>query len=90
MSINKKGYWFNFLQLVFAVFLIFFCAVTLGEPAAEIVLKMNDRSIYKTYFEQVVFWVSAIIITGIWCMIWIWFKKSEKVCVDYWHSKSRK
>lgn len=67
---------------------MFFFAVVLGEPTAEIILKMNDKNVTKTVVEQAVFWIGAVISTGVWCLLWVWFKKSEKVCVDYWQNQS--
>lgn len=72
-----------------SVFTMFFFAVVLGEPTAEIILKMNDKNVGKTAVEQAVFWVGALTFTGIWCLLWLWFKKSEKVCVDYWLSQKK-
>lgn len=66
-----------------------FFAVTLGEPTAKIVMEMKDKDIDPTVFEQAVFWAGSFIFTVVWCLTWVWFKKSEKVCVDYWLSQQK-
>lgn len=79
---SKRDFWIKFLQLTASVFIMFFFAVTLGESTAGIILKMNDKAFDKTILDHAVFWTGAFVSTGIWGLLWLWFKKSEKVCVD--------
>jgi hypothetical protein len=67
-----------------AAFLMFVFAATFGENTVNLILVMNDESVDKTWLEYLVFWVGAAVFTAVWCLCWVWFKKAEKICVDYW------
>lgn len=90
MDLSKKSYMSNFFQLMGAIFLMFFIAAILGKPTVDLVVKMNDKNLETTIVEQIFFWGGACIFTGTWALIWVWFKKSEKVCVEYWLNKPAK
>lgn len=74
---------FAFLSLMASAFLIYFFALGMSEPTATIVKYMNDAHKSKTCGEWAVFIVGALLFTGIWCGLWVWFKRSEKICVDH-------
>jgi ABC-type polysaccharide/polyol phosphate export permease len=82
MTQESKQFAWHFIQLMFAVFLLFFLTVGLGKATADLVVYMNDAKVSKPVSEWVVFWVSAPLATAFWCLLWIWFKKSEKQCIE--------
>lgn len=67
---------------MFTVFLLFFLTVGLGKAASDLLIYMNDAKVSKPISEWVIFGVSAPLATAIWCLLWIWFKKSEKHCIE--------
>ena len=82
MTQDSKRFAGYFIQLVFAVFLLFFVTVGLGKASADLLVYMNDAKVSKSISEWVVFGVGAPLATAIWCLLWIWFKKSEKNCIE--------
>jgi len=83
MSIESKRFAWHFLQLMFAVFILFFLTVGLGKASAELVVYMNDAKVEKTITEWLIFGIGTPIATAVWCVVWIWFKKSEKHCIEF-------
>jgi len=83
----KKEYYSNFAQLMGSTFLMFVFAATLGESTINLIVVMNDADVEKSLTEHAIFWVGAAFFTSIWCLTWVWFKKAEKICVDYWLSR---
>ena len=78
MSTDSKHFAWHFLQLMLAVFLLFFLTVGLGKASGELVLYMNNAKIQKSVSEWLIFGIGAPVATATWCVVWIWFKKSEK------------
>jgi Mg2+/citrate symporter len=89
MVISKKEYLMNFIQIMAAVFLIFIFAALLGDSTISAINTFNDKNIEKSVTDHLVFWVLAILFTAIWSAVWVWFKKAEKVCIEYWLSKRK-
>lgn len=71
-----------FIQMMFTVFILFFLTVELGKVSADLLTYMNDTKISKPISRWVLFAVGAPLATAIWCMFWIWFKISEKKCIE--------
>ncbi len=65
-----------------SAFLLFFLTVGLAKPAAELFVYMNDKNVTKPIAEWVIFSITAPIATAAWCLLWVWFKKSEKHCIE--------
>ncbi len=80
---NLKTFFLYFLQLMISAFLLFFLTVGLAKPAAaELLVYMNDKNVTKPIAEWVIFYITAPIATAVWCLLWVWFKKSEKYCIE--------
>lgn len=82
MSNTSKSFAWYFSQLMCAVFILFFLTVGMGTASADVLIYMNDNSISKPLWQWAVFLVGAPISTAVWCLLWIWFKKSEKLCIE--------
>lgn len=89
MTQDSKQFAWHFIQLMFAVFLLFFLTVGLGKASADLMVYMNDAKVSKTILEWVVFGIGAPLATAFWCLLWIWFKKSEKHCTESLTSSKR-
>ena len=82
MAQDSKLFTWHFIQMMFAVFLLFFLTVGLGKASADLVVYMNNAKVSKPISEWVVFGLGAPLATAFWCLLWIWFKKSEKHCIE--------
>lgn len=82
MTDIKKEFAWQFIQLMGSVFLIFFLTVGIGKETAEALRYMNDPETVKSTISWIIFWVFGPICLALWCFLWIWFKKSEKKCLD--------
>ena len=82
MTQDSKRFAWHFAQLMFAVFLLFFLTIGLGKASADLVVYMNNSKVSKSISEWVFFGIGAPIATAAWCLLWIWFKNSEKHCIE--------
>lgn len=80
----------QFIQLMGSVFLIFFLTVGIGNETAEALKYMNNPETIKTTKTWAIFWISGPILLALWCLLWIWFKKSEKQCLDLFMTLTKK
>lgn len=83
MNKQKRVFALNFAQLMFSVFVLFFLSVGLGKASADLITYMNNPAIEKKTVEWVWFFIGAPIATAVWSIFWLWFKKSEKNCIDW-------
>ena len=72
------------LKLMAPVFIMFVVTALLGEATVKTVLQYNDSSVKKTAVDHFLFWVVALVGTGLWSFLWVWFKASEKNCIKHW------
>lgn len=82
MKPKIKNFAWHFAQLIFTTFLLFFLTVGLGKASADLVIYINDAKTHKSVGQWVIFAIGAPTATAIWCIIWLWFKKSEKHCIE--------
>lgn len=62
---------------------MYFLTLGLSIPTAKLVVYMNDAHKAKSLVEWAAFLIIALISSAAWCALWVWFKRSEKVCVDH-------
>ena len=79
---DSKRFAWHFIQLMFAAFLLFFLTAMMGKASVDLVVYMNDPKVSKQISEWVVFGVGAPLATALWGLLWIWFKISEKYCIE--------
>lgn len=89
MDGSRKRFLISFLSLMASLFLMFIAAVILGEPAASFVVSYNDPSVVKSVLDHTWFWLGVFVCTFYYAMLWVWFKKSEKACVEYKHEREK-
>jgi hypothetical protein len=82
MKPENKNFAWHFFQLMFAVFVLFFLTIGLGKASADLVVYMNDPKTQKSTAEWAIFAIGAPVATAIWCILWLWFKKAEKHCIE--------
>ncbi len=90
MNTLKKEFLWQFVQLMLSVFLIFFLSVGIGKETAELIRYMNNPEAIKPAKVWIIFWILGPICLGFWCFLWIWFKKSEKKCLDLFITLTKK
>lgn len=87
---NKRRFTTNFLVLTGSMFVLYFLAVGLAEPAGQMLRYMNDATKTHPPVEWAVLIPSAIFGAVMWCGLWIAAKRAEKICVDELNTKQRK
>ena len=85
MKKQKRVFALHFVQLMFSVFVLFFLSVGLGKESADLITYMNNSTTTKKTVEWVWFLIGAPIATAVWCVFWLWFKSSEKKCIDWFN-----
>ena len=75
--------YFAFLSLMLSTLFMYFLALGMSVPTANLVVYMNDAHKAKSLIEWVAFVFIGVISSAVWCALWVWFKRSEKVCVDH-------
>jgi hypothetical protein len=76
-----NGLW-CFVQLMFAAFCLYFLAVGLAEPTGELLRYFNDRNNDIPATGWAVFVPGVVIGAVLWSALWVWFKASEKCCIE--------
>lgn len=79
---DKKRFTMNFLALMASMFVLFFMAVGLAEPAGQMLKYMNDATKAHPPVEWAVFIPWAILGTAMWCALWLAARRAEKICID--------
>lgn len=79
---ERKRFMGHFAMLMFTAFVLFFITVGIGKVSADFLIYMNDQKSQKSTVEWMIFAIGAPIATAVWCIIWLWFKKSEKQCIE--------
>jgi len=86
---DKKRFTKNFLVLMGSMFVLFFMAAGLADPAGQMLKYMNDATNAHPPVEWAVFIPWAIVGTAMWCAFWLAAKRAEKICVDELSKKQR-
>ena len=81
-TLKRKTFLSNLLQLAFVLFIMFFLTTGLYEISKDIILEMNTQKNHSTW-EWVQFIFFATLFSIVWATLWLWFKKTEKICLDY-------
>lgn len=84
---NKQFAW-QFVQLCTSAFILFVLSAMLGTSFVGLVRHMNDSATTKSLAEWLAFWIGAPLTTALWATVWIWFKKSEKRCLELYQNRS--
>lgn len=70
-----------FFQLMLSGAGLFVLSVGLAQPFAGMVVHMNAPD-FKPLSEWGVFSGLSLLCGALWCACWVWFKRSEKRCVE--------
>lgn len=79
---------FDFLLLGFLIFAMFTLGVFSSNAVIDILTYMNNPQELKTNSDWLVFGISSIIATYFWTALWLWFKTTEKRCIEYMEKKN--
>ena len=77
----------SFIQLVAASSTLFLIAASLSTPVHKLIERLNDPAEQAPTHVYVIFWVIAPICAAVRCLVWVWFKKVEKECVEFLFKK---
>lgn len=76
-----------FIQLMLSASFLFIASAILAQPLIDVVEFMNTNNVKRAYSEWVMFVIFLTVSAFVWSGAWLWFKYSEKRCMDYLASR---